>query len=445
MNIPIYDVVLDEGSLGLTAVSLVDRPATEENFLYFKKVEQEQPLWLSSNDKRELVGPLLIPGQLILRQAEDGSYYYIRWSKATIRKAAEMFLLNGWMNNVSINHPTLDNPDMKYEDTLEKGVYLLRLWICEGENDDARVKYNLDLPDGSLCAHYKVQNRKIWQRIKSNELRGFSIEAYCGLQRADGEQINSQNNTMMSKFDFNKKELSLFRKLVMFLNEVSEDASDIADIAKKDEAESGEVSLKYWINDQEYIEVDAEGFVRDTEGNLVAEGKYALADNSFLIVDQNNKFVETMAGTDENIDEDEKPVEAPIAEAKVDNEKKEDEDEEDDEKTEGEDDGEDPEASDAPVPVDIEAPGEAGEPEPASTLAPFDINGEEFLLPQPVIDYIKTLLGQNDEQMREVQMLKSRIPSAEPIPTVGNGEKKGESNDFQGLSSIIRLMNSKKR
>ena len=245
----------------------------------------------------------------------------------------------------------------------------------------------------------------------------------------------------MAKFDFDTKKLSLFRRFVMFLNEVSDEAQDISEIVKDDNAEAGEVTVKYWVNDDHYMQVDGEGYVRDEESNLVAEGKYLLQDGSYIVVDKNNKFVETLKGTDENIDNDELPSEAPIAEEKV---KKEDEDEKNNEKTEGEDDGEDPEASDAPVPLEPEAPDAAPEAEPAATLVPYEIDGEEFLLPQPVVDYIKTLLGQNDEQMREVQMLRSRIPSAEPVPSVGNGEKKEKGDKFEGLSGIIRLMNSRK-
>lgn len=441
---PIYNIVLDEDSLGLTAISLVDYPAIEENFLAFRKAEGENMIWMSSNEKREVVSPALIPNQLILRQTDDGMYYYIRWTEKTIMEAAERYLANMWFNNFTVMHPTFYDKDMKYEDALEKDIYMLRMWIIEDENtDDANTKYNFSLPKGTLMVHFKVMNRKIWKRIKSGELRGVSIEAFTGLERADGK-INIKDNTMMAKFDINNKQMSLFRRFVMFLNEVTDEAEAIADVVRDDNAEAGEVTVKYWVDNDHYMQVDSEGFVRDEESNLVAEGKYMLQDGSYIVVDKDNKFVETLEGTDENIDEDEKPEEAPIAEEKV---KKDEENEENNEEDEpvvdepqGEDGGEPAEGSDEPLPVDPEAADEVPEAEPATTLVPFEIDGEEFLLPQPVVDYINGIVGENKEKMAEVQMLRSRIPSAEPIPTV----QKGEKEDYQGLSGIIRLMNHRK-
>ena len=444
-TIPIYEVILDDDSLGMTCVSFVDRPAIDVEFHAFRKQQEEGMIWMSSNEKREVVGPIAIPDQLILRLAEDGSYYYIRYSRKVIEQMAEKFLLNGFFANVSINHPTLDNPDMNYIDSFEKDVYLMRLWIIEDEKtDDANTKYNFSLPAGTLMAQYKVVSRKLWSMVKSGEVRGFSLEAFMGLQRAD-EKINAKENSIkMAKFDFDTKKLSLFRRFVLFLNEVSDEAEAISDIVKDDNAEAGEVTVKYWVNDDHYMQVDGEGYVRDEESNLVAEGKYLLQDGSYIVVDENNKFVETLQGTDENIDDDEKPEEAPIAEEKV---KKDEENEENNEEDEpvvdepqGEDGGEPAEGADVPLPVDIEAPDAAPEAEPAATLVPYEIDGEEFLLPQPVVDYINGIVGENKEKMAEVQMLRSRIPSAEPIPTV----QKGEKEDYQGLSGIIKLMNHRK-
>lgn len=445
---PIYDVVLDDDSLGLTAISLVDYPAIMTDFLAFKEQSLQQ-IWMSSHDKREIVSPVLIPNQLILRKGEDGSLYYIRWTEKTIELAAKKYLANGWFNNFTVMHPTFYNKDMKYEDALEKDVYMLRMWTIENpDTDDANTKYGFNLPKGTLMVHFKVHNRKIWQRIKSGELKGLSIEAFTNIARSDNEVKFDIN---MSKLDVTNKQMSLFQKFIQFMNEVSSEAAEIADIAKKDDTDSGEVSLKYYIDDEHYIEVDAEGFARDEQANLVAEGEYKLADGNVLVVDANNKFVETKAVSDVDAEE---PVEAPLAESKVeDEEDKKDEDEEDNKEDEGEASGDtsdvESEGDVEGTPEDTETPAEEPVEEPTeevpvedvpAALVPFEIDGEEYLLPQPVVDYINSLKGEGDVMKAELMQMKDNTPSAKPIPTVIT-QSSTSGEEYDGLWNAVRLLN----
>lgn len=461
----IYDVIIDDNSLGLTAISLVDEPAIMEDFLAFKNQDTEQMIWMSSRDKHEIVSPILIPNQLILRQGEDGSLYYIRWTKETIAMAAERYIANGFFNNFTVMHPTFYNKDMKYTDALEKDIYMLRMWtIDNAETDDANTKYGFNLPEGTLMVHLKVHNRKIWQMIKNKELRGLSIEAFTRMIK------NNNNVNINVNMDITNKQMSMFQKFITFMNEVSAEAQDIADVARKDETNSGEVSLKYYITDEHYIEVDAEGYARDEEYNLVAEGEYKLADGNVLVVGADNKFIESKALAEGS---EEEPLEAPIANEKV--KEKDKEDEKDDEKSEGEPSGEgdntesegdavgDEEGSETPTEEDdekkkvanatidkeedeipVEVPVEEPIEEIPSTLVPFDINGVEYMLPQEVIDFINGLIASKDSVMSELSMMKERIPSAEPIPAVINQTKVEVEDETDGLFNAVRLLNRKR-
>jgi len=465
---PIYDVVIDDNSLGLTAISLVDEPAIMQDFVAFKAMTEQQMIWMSSREKREIVSPVLIPNQLILRQNDKGELYYIRWTADTIRIAAEKYIANGWFNNFTVMHPTFYNKDMKYEDALEKDVYMLRIWtIDNAETDDANTKYCFNLPEGTLMVHFKVHNRKIWQRIKSGELKGVSIEAFTSMIKNNS---NVNINVNMDKLDVTAKQMSLFQKFISFMNEVSAEAEDIAKTAKKDETNSGEVSLKYYLDDDHYIEVDAEGFARDEEYNLVDEGKYLLADGNYFVVDSQNKFVGTESGSANNEDGEEKPVEAPIAEEKLKEEDKEKEDEENKEdgaEPKAEADGGDAEPSDEDKSMGTEENGESSDEEDEekkrvanavvdeepkeevvveepkeeipSTLVPFDINGVEYNLPQEVVDFINSLIAAKDSVQSELSLMKERIPSASPIPSVI-----AQSSEENDLYEAIKLLNYKK-
>lgn len=474
-EIPIYDITLDGDSLGLTAISLVDSPAIMENWVVFSK---QQMIWMSNAEKREVIAPLLIPDQLILRRAEDGSLYYIRWKRETILQAAEKYIANGWFNNFTYMHPTFYNKDMKYEDALEKDIYMLRLWTIEdAATDDANTRYGFHLPEGTLMCHFKVHNRKLWQKIKNKEVMGCSIEAFTTMVK------NNSNINVNVNMDVTNKQMSLFQKFIAFMNEVSSEAAEIADIAKKDETGSGEVSLKYYIDDEHYIEVDAEGFARDEEYNLVAEGEYKLADGNIFVVDANNKFVETKVAGSES---DETPLEAPIAEEKL--KKEDDEDEKNDEESEAEPNGEgsdaesegdsvgDTESAETPaeesdeddeekkkiagaeleddkdkeeipteeIPV-VEPTEEVPTEEVPSTLVPFEIDGVEFMLPQEVIDYINGLIAAKDATMSELSLMKERIPSAKPIGTViKQSAVNMAEEETDGLMEAVRLLNRKR-
>ena len=461
-EIPIYDITLDGDSLGLTAISLVDSPAIMENWVAFSK---QQMIWMSKAEKREVIAPILIPDQLILRRAEDGSLYYIRWKRETILQAAEKYIANGWFNNFTYMHPTFYNKDMKYEDALEKDIYMLRLWTIEdAANDDANTKYGFHLPEGTLMCHFKVHNRKLWQKIKNKEVMGCSIEAFTTMVK------NNSNINVNVNMDINNKQMSLFQKFVAFMNDVASDAAEIADVAKHDTTDSGEVSLKYYIDNEHYIEVDAEGFARDEEYHLIAEGKYLLADGNYLVVDGNNKFVETQAGTVENENEENAPAEAPIAEMKIKDDEKEKKDEETEgnvdkpsvegepsdgkPSVEGNDEGDEKPIEDSDeedkkkkrIPhaelddeekKDEEVPTE----EAPLTLVPFLIDGVEYQLPQEVVDYINSLIGEKDNVMSEIALMKERIPSAQPIPSV---IKQSSEDDNLGLFDAIRMLNYKK-
>ena len=425
-SIPIFDVFVDDDSLGLTAVSLVDMPAISEDFIAMSKAVQR--LWFNK-EKHEVVGPLLIPNQLILRYAEDGSAYYIRWSKETIKKAADKYLIQGRFNNITIMHEDIDKDD---SERMQDNVYLKKMWIInDAKSDIANVQYGYHLPEGTLMAKYKVYNRSIWQRIKSGELRGFSIEAIASLQNVN-KMLEIQYNKMeKNKIEITDKALQLWDKFVMFVNQsdVASDADALAGEAKKDETDSGEVTIKYWTDNDHYLSVDAEGFVRDEEGNLVDTGQYKLSDGNVLEVGEDNKFVGVHAAADAK--DDAEPAEAPIAEAE--------------DKTSG-DTKADVDSDEVDDMGDDKNPDASNEEEPElpSDLVPFELDGEQYLIPQPVADYINSLVGTDDKLQEEMAQLKAKTPSAKPIGSVVKQAKESKETYTYTLTDAIKRLNWRK-
>ena len=296
-NIPIFDISVDEEGLGLFGLSFVDNPAIQVELHAFK-AEDKQKVYFSSHEKREVVSPVLIPNQLIIREA-DGIPYYMRASEETIKKIYEKYMLSGNWNNFTYMH---ENMELDMSERAKDGIYLQRLWIIADEKtDDANTKYGFELPKGTLMMKAKVNNRQIWNEIREGKLRGISLEAFF-------DKI-STNKALQITYSKMKTNLELFQKFIAFLNEVSVEADGIATEAKKDETNSGDVELKYFLDDEHYFVVDGEGIVRDENGKQIEEGEYKLADGNVFAVDSNSKFIETKA-----VGEEEDKVEAPIAE-----------------------------------------------------------------------------------------------------------------------------------
>ena len=94
----IIELILDEDQedIGVDAISIVESPAIESDFVALKN--QEIKLAEVDKEKKILMGALLIPNKPIYRNGGEGEYY-IYFSKDTIVKASQMFLQNGKQSN----------------------------------------------------------------------------------------------------------------------------------------------------------------------------------------------------------------------------------------------------------------------------------------------------------------------------------------------------------
>jgi len=163
----IVELILDEEQeeSGIEAISIVESPAIESDFVALKT--EEIKLAEIDKEKRILLGALLIPNKPIYRKGSEGEYY-IFFSKDTISKASQMYLRNGYQNNSTLEH----NENLK-------GLTLVESWIVESEVQDKSRKYGLNVPVGTWMGAVKVNNEEIWNEyVKTNKVKGFSIEGY---------------------------------------------------------------------------------------------------------------------------------------------------------------------------------------------------------------------------------------------------------------------------
>jgi len=147
---------------GVFAISLVEEPAIESNFVALNK--HEVSLKVVDEDKRIVLGIALKPNKKIPRR--KGDYVYnVEFSNETVRKASELYLSNLHSNNTTVDHKDL-----------VENVSLSETWIVEDLEKDKTALYGIDAAIGDWAIAMKVNNDDVWADVKKGAYLGFSIE-----------------------------------------------------------------------------------------------------------------------------------------------------------------------------------------------------------------------------------------------------------------------------
>lgn len=223
----------------LFAVSLVEDPAIESNFIALSKEKASIKL---ENEKRLLIGAALVPNKPIYRNV-NGNEFYISFDEATIEKLAQDFLANDYQHNITVEHQDDVND-----------IVVVESWIKTSENDKS-VGYGLNEPIGTWFIGMKVNNDEIWQRIKDGLYKGFSIEAVVGLD----ELINNKN-----------LQLSMEKEFIDKLREIIYEA-----IGKTPKAEEIVTEVNEEVKENQPVQLDAKddeiAKLKEDVANLTAE------------------------------------------------------------------------------------------------------------------------------------------------------------------------------
>lgn len=154
-------VVDDEMRLGVQAISLVEFPAIETNWVALSEIK----LSAMNEERRMLYGPALIPEKYILRiDKQTGEEFYIYFDKETVYKCAHQFMLKNLHHNHTLEH-----------EVAVTGCTVVETWLKESEQDKS-VELGIDVPVGTWLVGSYVQNDDLWNEVKLGNVKGFSIE-----------------------------------------------------------------------------------------------------------------------------------------------------------------------------------------------------------------------------------------------------------------------------
>lgn len=179
MELPIYKLEISdniEDDVEVDFVALVDRPAIERNFMAFSK---HTTFAIQSEEQQIASGPLMLAETPIYRN-DNGKEYYVVFPKETIRKIVLKFFKKGYQSNVNLMHDANQAVD---------GVTMFESWITDSQRGIKPMQGFEDAPDGSWFGSFKVENQDVWDKIKSGEFKGFSVEGFFNYKK-ESDTIN---------------------------------------------------------------------------------------------------------------------------------------------------------------------------------------------------------------------------------------------------------------
>jgi hypothetical protein len=276
-----YKVLFNpETDLGAYAISHVEDPAIKGLYVAMNNLkEQEIKLATVSEEKRIVVGPVLVPDLLFERVHPDtGKRFNAYFDAETISAIHENIMAKGYQNNSTLSHNKI----------MLENVSFKEMWIKEDDVHDKSLLYGLDYPKGTLFAMQKVNNDELWNNyIKTGKVKGFSIDAVFDLER-----INLNSNYM----DFEKLGSSIVDAIQKgFSTKMNTEAP--AEITQEP------VTMATMMLEDGVTVLEATSFEVGSEVNIVAEdgsktlapeGKHKLEDGTTIVVDANGLITEVM-------------------------------------------------------------------------------------------------------------------------------------------------------
>lgn len=165
------------------AVSVVDAPAVESEFVCLGKQEMEKFVAVDKKEKRMIYGCALRADFPIYRN-NGKEEYYIEFGADSIDKISKDFFKNGFQKNWTVGH-----------EAEVENLTVCESWIKESMTLDKSIALGLDpsLPCGSWFIGCYCENDEIWNAVKNGTYHGFSLEALVGLEEFE-KQIEKEQD-----------------------------------------------------------------------------------------------------------------------------------------------------------------------------------------------------------------------------------------------------------
>lgn len=181
-GLPIYNIdINDEDETGLDAISLVQHPAIEVDFLCFNE-DAKKIDFSADEDKHILTAVALRADHPIYRR--NGEYeYWVIFTKDVIRKLVTKYAKNNLFNSVNIEHNDY---------SFVKSAYMIESYIVDKARGIVPSEFK-DIEDGSWIVSYYIDDESLWNVVKNTDaLNGLSVQGLFKL--VDKQDFTSQKD-----------------------------------------------------------------------------------------------------------------------------------------------------------------------------------------------------------------------------------------------------------
>jgi len=276
MDLPLYEMVInpeETSEVEVSFVALVDKPAIERNFLAFKDNKLHFAL---DEEKRIISGPAMVADAPIFRKDENGEYN-VFFSAETIRDIAVKFFKKDYQKNLNLFH----DPSLSLE-----GVTIFESFVSDVSRGIQPMKGFEDLPDGSWFISAKVDNEEVWNKIKSGEVKGFSVEGIFSFMKVNGTQKHNSHISTENFIMDNIKDLwNSFKE--KFLNDSANTTQPTAPVQMMETTLKDGTPVKV-----DRLEVGGVVMVNDAPAPA---GEHELADGTKIVVGEGGVITEVEA------------------------------------------------------------------------------------------------------------------------------------------------------
>ncbi len=164
-NLPtVYlEIDVEDMESGVTAISFVDSPATEVEWMTFS--ENKPQIFEKKDVERIITGPVMVAETPIYRYSPEIGEYFVKFSKKTVFDMMKKYFKDERIHKVNEQH----NSKRKVKD-----VYMVESYII---NERTRSEMFKDLNDGTWMASFFVEDEKYWNDVvMKGDFKGFSLE-----------------------------------------------------------------------------------------------------------------------------------------------------------------------------------------------------------------------------------------------------------------------------
>ena len=195
--LPVYELKIGdslEDEFQVYAVAGVDKPATGVDFFAFSEQVSVMNFAEINEDERIVIGAAMIPNMLIYRCEKDDKgnivkEYNVFYTKETIANIAVKFFEKGFQKNFNLMHDPNQQKD---------GVVFFQSFIKDTAKGIEGMKGNYS--EGTWFLGGKFNNDEVWAKVKSGEIKGWSVEGYFKMhvQEMSDEQAVEELKKMMN-------------------------------------------------------------------------------------------------------------------------------------------------------------------------------------------------------------------------------------------------------